>query len=413
MQSYKTPEGECAMNNNYDYVIVGGGLSGASAIKGIREIDKRGTIALIGEENDPPYDRPPLSKKLWFNKVQVEDIFLNKKDFYTSDETELLIGTRVTGIDTENKLVITDGGGVYSFGKLLLATGGKPRTLTIPGWNLPEVIYYRTLADYRRLRIYAAPGKSALIIGGGFIGTEVAAALSSNKVDVTMIFPESYFVQNVFTESLGNHIVDSYKLKGVKVITEDIPASLEKKHGRILAKTKKGKEIHADFVVAGIGITPSTDLAKAAGLSIDNGIVVNDQLASSHPDIFAAGDVCNFESIALSKRMRVEHWDNALTQGRIAGRNMAGANDIFDYVPYFFSDLFEFGYESAGDINSSYETHSVWQEENKTGIIYYIKNKITVGAMLCNVWGKIDTARELIRARKQFSSAELDTAIRF
>ncbi len=404
---------ENCMEKNFDYVIVGGGLAASSAIKGIREVDASGSIAFISEETDLPYDRPPLSKKLWFGKLKVEEIFLDDEANYSKNRIVPMTGTRVVGIDAESNTVMTDAGAAISFRKLLLATGGRPRALTIPGWNLPELFYYRTLSDYRKLKLYAAPGKKALVIGGGFIGTEMAAALASNKVDVTMIFPESYFVQNVFPEGLGRHLVTAYREKGIKVVSEDIPSSIEKKKIGISVKTKKGKEISADFIVAGIGITPSTALASEAGLDTENGIVANRFLAASRPDIFSAGDNCNFESIALGRRMRVEHWDNARTQGRAAGRNMAGANEEFDYIPYFFSDLFDFGYESAGDINSSYDTHAVWKEEYRTGIIYYGKADKVVGAMLCNVWDRVDEARELIRGGMRFIKADLEEAIRF
>jgi 3-phenylpropionate/trans-cinnamate dioxygenase ferredoxin reductase component len=401
------------MAATYQYVIIGGGLAGASAIKGIREIDPNNPILLVSAEKDLPYDRPPLTKKLWFGKIKEEGVFLDPADYYSKSGVDVLSNTRVASIDPNGKTVTTNAGVVFGFKKLLIATGGSPRALTIPGGDLPGIYYYRTFDDYRRLREEAASGKSVLIIGGGFIGTEIAAALNTNKVGVTMVFPESYFVQNVFPDYLGSMLVSNYQDRGVNVIAEDIPASISKQGRKFLVRTKKGRDIVTDIIIAGIGIFPGVELAKNAGLTVTNGIEVDKFLAASHSDIYAAGDTCNFESFALGKRIRVEHWDTAKTQGRQAGRNMAGAGEVFDYVPYFFSDLFEFGYESAGDITSVHPTYPVWKTPNNTGVIYYMAEDTVAGIMLCNVWDKVEEAREIVRAKRRYSKKELDILIKY
>jgi 3-phenylpropionate/trans-cinnamate dioxygenase ferredoxin reductase subunit len=391
----------------YQYVIVGGGLAGTSAIEGIREKDKSGAILLIGKEKDMPYDRPPLSKKLWSGKKKVEDIFLHDGSFYKDSNVELALGSNVTGLDSGKKRITTGGGDEIHYTKLLLAIGGFPRRLEIPGGDLDDICYYRTLEDYRRIRGMASEGKGAVVIGGGFIGSEIAAALSMNKLKVTMIFPEEYLVQRIFPVGLGRAIQKIYSERGITVLNQDEPASFEKKSGRITTRTKKGKEIQSDIVIAGIGIVPSLDLARQGGVHTDNGIVVDEYLATTDPDIYAAGDNASFMSSALGQRMRVEHWDNSIAQGRAAGRNMAGAGEKFDYIPYFFSDLFEFGYEAAGVIDSRLETFADWKKENDTGVIYYLKDGTVRGVMLCNVWEKIDSARELIRKQKKVEPQEL------
>jgi 3-phenylpropionate/trans-cinnamate dioxygenase ferredoxin reductase subunit len=403
-------EGDMA-EKKYQYVIVGGGLAGTSAIEGIREKDKSGAILLIGREKDMPYDRPPLSKKLWSGKKKIEDIFLHDTAFYKESNVELALGSNATGLDRGKKKITTGGGGEIQYAKLLLATGGFPRRLEIPGGDLEDVCYYRTLEDYRRIRGMAVEGKEAVIIGGGFIGSEIAAALSMNKLRVTMIFPEEYLVQRIFPEGLGRSIQNIYSERGITVLSGDVPSSFEKKSGRITTRTKQGKEVQSDIVIAGIGIVPSLDLARQGGIRTDNGIVVDEHLATSDPDVYAAGDNASFVSTALGQRMRVEHWDNSIAQGRTAGRNMAGAGEKFDYIPYFFSDLFEFGYEAAGMIDSRLETFSDWKKENDTGVIYYLKDGAVRGVMLCNVWEKIDAARGLIRSQKRMKPEELKGAI--
>ncbi len=397
---------------HFDYVIVGGGLAGASAIEAIIERDRSGSILLAGSERHLPYDRPPLSKKLWFGKKKVEDIFIQPKDFYEKNGITLELGIKITGLDKERKTIGDERGNSYSFGKLLLATGGAPRTLSIPGGTLESIYYYRYLDDYLKLRREAVEGSSALVIGGGFIGSEVAAALNINRVDVTMLFHGPYLVDRVFPEPLGRALQARYVEKGVKIITNDRPASIVWKDKRFITKTEKGNLIESDMVVIGAGITPSVELAVSAGLKVSNGIEVDGLLRTSHPDIYAAGDNAEFPYAALGMRMRVEHWDNAVKQGECAGRNMAGESALYDHMPYFFSDLFEFGYEAVGEVSSSLETFADWQKENEKGVVYYLKDNRVRGAMMCDIWDKVEEARRVIREAKSFTPAGLKGLIR-
>jgi len=396
----------------YSYVIVGGGLAGASAVEGIRERDKSGAILLIGGEKHLPYDRPPLSKKLWFGKKKVEDIFLHDQKFYDQNGVTVALGTKVTSLDAKQKNITTSDGKSHLFQKLLLATGGVPRALPVPGGDLEGICYYRYLDDYLRMRTEAAAGKSAVVIGGGFIGSEVAAALNINKVDVTMIFPEPYICSRVFPENLGMALQRQYRERGITVLAGEKPASFAKKGSRFVTITGGGRQIESDVVIVGIGIAPSLELAKSAGLLTGNGVEVNQHLQTSDPDIYAAGDNAFFPYQALGKQTRVEHWDNALNQGKCAGRNMAGAGEPYTYMPYFFSDLFEFGYEAVGDVSAELETFVDWQKENDTGVIYYLKDGRVRGAMMCNVWEKVDAARDLIRKAERMTPESLRGAIR-
>ena len=395
----------------YSHIILGGGLAGAAAVEGIRQHDAGGSILLISAEHDAPYDRPPLTKQLWTGKKRVEQIFLHPQSFYTQHGVELKLATDVTALDATGHIVRDGAGNDFRYNKLLLATGGTPRRLAIPGGDLEGVNYYRTLNDYRQVRAAVAPGKSAVVIGGGFIGSEIAASLCVNQVAATMIFPGEWLVARVFPEQLGRALTDYYRSKGVTVLTQDAPTSIERNGNRYIVYTRDGKQCPADLVVAGLGITPNMSLAKTAGLKTGDGIVVDEFLRTSHPDIYAAGDVAFFPEQVLGPR-RIEHWDNAISHGKHAGRNMAGANQPFTDMPYFFSDLFEFGYEAVGDVNSRLETFADWQEPNKTGVIYYLNGGRVRGAMMCNVWEKVDAARELIRQAQTMRTEDLRGAIR-
>ena len=397
---------------SYSHIIIGGGLAGAAAIEGIRQHDSTGSILLISAEQDPPYDRPPLSKKLWTGAKRVEDIFLHPQSFYTQHAIELKLATEVTSLDLAGHLVRDRSGNSFSYTKLLLATGGTPRHLTIPGGDLKGLSYYRTLNDYQEVRTSAAAGKSAVVIGGGFIGSEMAASLCVNGVSVTMVFPDEWLVSRVFPESLGRALTDYYRSKGIGVLTQDAPTSIEQSTNGYVVHTRNGQHCNADLVIIGIGILPNISLAQAAGLKTDNGIAVDELLRTSHPDVYAAGDVAFFPDQVLGPR-RIEHWDNAISQGKQAGRNMAGANEPFTEMPFFFSDLFEFGYEAVGNVDSRLETFADWQEANKTGVIYYLDEARRVrGAMMCNVWDKVDAARTLIRRAQPMRVEDLRNAIR-
>jgi NAD(P)H-nitrite reductase large subunit len=379
----------------FKYVIIGGGLAGASAVKGIRERDAHGSVLLICGEKHMPYDRPPLTKKLWFGKTTVEKIVVLDQTYCEQNGIEVALAREVVGIDPGQKTVTEKSGTRRRYEKLLLATGGTPRRLSVPGGDLEGVCYYRYLDDYLRTREQAAEGKSAVVVGGGFIGSEIAAALSINKVGVTMVFPSPYLVSRVLPEHLGKALQDKYVARGVKVLAGSRPASFGKNGGRFVTRVA-GQQIESDMLIVGVGIAPSVKLAQQAGLQVGDGVIANEFLQTSNPDIYAAGDNALFPYYALSQQMRVEHWDNAVNQGKWAGRNMAGAHEPYTYMPYFFSDLFEFGYEAVGEVDSSLETLADWQKEDEKGVIYYLHDGKIRGAMMCDVWDRVDAARELI-----------------
>jgi 3-phenylpropionate/trans-cinnamate dioxygenase ferredoxin reductase subunit len=250
----------------YSHIILGGGLTGAAAVEGIRQHDAKGPILLISAEPDLPYDRPPLTKQLWTGKKKVEQIFVQPQSFYTDHGVDLKLSTEVTELNVTSHTVRDSAGNPYRYNKLLLATGGTPRRLAIPGGDLKGISYYRTLRDYQQLRAAVTPGKSAVVIGGGFIGSEIAASLNINQVAVTIIFPQQWLVSRIFPEPLGRSLTDYYRSKGVTVFSEDTSTSIQQNGDAYLIQTRAGHQIRADIVIAGIGITPNIALAQAAGL---------------------------------------------------------------------------------------------------------------------------------------------------
>jgi NADPH-dependent 2,4-dienoyl-CoA reductase/sulfur reductase-like enzyme len=388
----------------YRYLIVGAGMTGDAAAHGIRELDAAGPIALLGAEPHPPYNRPPLSKGLW--KGDDEDSTYRKPP---AEGVELRSGRRAVRLDLPSHRLIDDLGEAHGFEKLLLATGGVPRR--VAGWD-ERVIYYRTLDDYRRLRDLCGEGQRFAVIGGGFIGSEVAAALAMNGERVALIFPDPGIAARVFPRELAEHLAGYYRDKGVEVHAGEKVEKVEA-HGELsVIHTASGAKIEADAVIAGLGIQPSIELAVHAGLAVDNGIVVDGTLRTSHPDVFAAGDVANFLDPALGKRVRVEHEDNANTMGRHAGRAMAGDTSPYQHQPFFYSDLFDLGYEAVGDLDSRLETVVDWVEPFRQGVIYYLADRRVRGVLLWNTWEKVEAARALIADKGPFKPADLKGRIR-
>jgi 3-phenylpropionate/trans-cinnamate dioxygenase ferredoxin reductase component len=386
---------------HFQYLILGGGLAGDSAVRGIRELDTEGSIGMISMESDPPYVRPSLSKGLWKGR-SIEKIWRNTRDL----GAEILLGRKVIELDPLKKCVRDEQGNEHTFDKLLLATGGSPVHLP---FGDDDIIYYRDLRDYHRLRALSENGEQFVVIGGGFIGSEIAAALTMVGKKVIMIFPEEGIGANVFPRELSGYLNEYYCEKGIEVVNNDVVGGLEK-HGNLLTvRTRSGSSFAAHGVVAGIGIRPNLELAKQGGLNTENGILVDEQLQTSAPDVYAAGDVANFYHATLGKRVRVEHEDNAVHMGRLAGRNMAGASEMYTHAPMFYSDLFELGYEAVGDINSKLSIVTDWQEPFQKGVIYYLdpSDRRVRGVLLWNVWDQVDSARALIAEPGPFESADL------
>jgi 3-phenylpropionate/trans-cinnamate dioxygenase ferredoxin reductase subunit len=359
----------------FRYLVVGAGMTGDAVCNGIRDADPEGSIGLVGEESFPPYKRPPLTKALW--KGADESTIWRKQEH----GAELVLGRRIVSLDLGAHTAVDDTGEEYRYERLVLATGGTPRRL---GGDDERFTYYRTLEHYRRVREQSDEGASFLVVGGGFIGSEIAAALRSQGREVTMVVPEEGIGWRTFPPDLARFVADYYREQGVVVNAETMFDSAE----------------GYDAVVAGLGIVPRTDLAEAAGLTVDDGIVVDEYgRVDGHDDVFAAGDVARFPYVALGKTARVEHEDHANTHGRHVGANAAGANEPYEHLPFFYSDLFDLGYEAVGNLDSRQDHIDLWLEPNKKGVVAYVDaDKRPRGFLLWNVWDKVDPARELIRA---------------
>jgi 3-phenylpropionate/trans-cinnamate dioxygenase ferredoxin reductase component len=360
-----------------NYLIVGGGMTADAAVKGIREHDADGRIVLVGAEQHPPYKRPPLSKGLWSGGDEAK-VWKNTADA----GADLVLGRHIVSLDPQAKRAVDDAGDEYAFDKVLLATGGTPRTL--PGSPSERLFYYRTLDDFRKLRAIAGEGKRVTVIGGGFIGSELAASLTGVGANVTMLFPEDGVAWRVLPPELSGFVTGYYREKGVEVHTGESISSTD--------------DIDADAVVLGLGIVPNVELAESAGLPTDNGVLV-DEYGRVTGDVFAAGDVANFPSPVLGKRFRVEHEDHANTHGKVVGANMAGANQPYDHLPFFYSDMFDLGYEAVGDVDSRLATVETWTEPNRKGTVAYVDDDGRPrGFLLWNVWDKVDAARDVLKA---------------
>jgi 3-phenylpropionate/trans-cinnamate dioxygenase ferredoxin reductase subunit len=378
---------------SYDYVIVGAGVAAASAVKGIRSGDTSGSIAVLGSEPHKPVYRPDLSKALWLEDDKTLEGSSLAGDLDADDAVDLLTETTVTAIDPGAHVVRLADGSSVGYGKLLLATGAEPRVLGVdPG---PRVVYYRTAGDYERLRALAEKGSHVAVVGGGYIGSEIASALVQNDVDVTLVLDLEDVQEQMFPRDLAASLTKAFEDRGVTVVHGSVEGGEETESG-VRIRIDDGSDIVADAAVIGVGVLPRTGLAEDAGLDVDNGIVVDDHLRTSAADVYAAGDVASYPDALLGRR-RVEHVDHAEKSGEHAGKVMAGADAAYDYTPYFWSDILEAGYEAVGETSSRLDMVEDWKDgEIGTGVVYYLKEGQVRGAVLWNVWDSVDKARELI-----------------
>jgi 3-phenylpropionate/trans-cinnamate dioxygenase ferredoxin reductase component len=375
----------------FRYLIVGGGMTADAACRGIRDHDPDGSIGLVGEEPFAPYARPPLSKALWKGSDE-DSVWRGTPDL----GVDLRLGRRMVSLDLDGHTATADDGETHTYERVLLATGGTPRRLSNAS---DEVIYYRTLATYRQLHEIAGDGIRAAVIGGGFIGSEVAAALAMNGCKVTILFPDPGIGAKLFPAHLSSFVNDYYREQGLDVRPGQMVESVSREGAGFSVATEGEGAVEADVVVAGLGIVPRTDLAEQAGLEVDDGVLVDEYgRAGGRDGVFAAGDVARFPVPALGGTRRVEHEDHANTHGRHVGANMAGANKPYEHLPFFYSDLFDLGYEAVGDVDSRLEPVAAWAEPNRKGVVCYVEDGKPRGFLLWDVWGKVDAARDLIRA---------------
>lgn len=388
----------------YTYLILGGGMTGSAAIEGIREADPQGSIGLLSTDTHPPYDRPPLSKGLW-KDTSLDEIWRETD----GRAVTFHLGRTARSLDPQQKQVTDDEGTVYTYGKLLLATGSTPRRLPFGG---EEILYYRTVDDYQRLRALTEQHSHFAVIGGGFIGTEIAAALAMNGKKVALIIPDAAVGSRMCPAELAEFLTAYYREKGVEVILNAKVTGFEERDGQKVLTLAEGpeqkeREISVEKVVAGIGVRPNVELAEAAGLTVEDGVQVDAALRTSQPDIYASGDLASFHNPALDKWLRVEHEDNATTMGKCAGASMAGQDVNYDYLPFFYSDLFDMGYEAIGEVDSRLEMVEDWKEPCQEGVIYYLKEGRVRGVLLWNIFDQVEGARQLIASGETVTPSDL------
>jgi 3-phenylpropionate/trans-cinnamate dioxygenase ferredoxin reductase subunit len=389
------------MEHEYDYLIIGGGMAGDAAAKAIRAADASARIGIVGAESSPPYERPPLSKALWKGDKSLESIGLDT----AATGAVLHQGRRVQALDRAAGRASDDQGDSYRYRRLLLATGASPRRLPFAGND--RVIHFRTVEDYRRLRHHAVAGARIAVVGGGFIGSELAASLSGVGCKITMLFPGASIGSGRYPPALATFLDDYYRERGVELLARVKVVDGRADGEGVELVLSDGRHLRVDAAVAGLGVRPDTALAELAGLAVDDGVVVDAQLRTSDPHIWAAGDLANFFSPSLGRRLRVEHENAAVEMGAHAGRAMTGGADGYTTLPYFYSDLFDLGYEAVGLLDARLQLVEDWSEPYRKGVVYYLEGGRVRGVLLWNVWGQVDAARALIAQPGPFDASSL------
>ena len=332
------------------FAILGGGMVAGYAAKQLVELGLRpGDLAILSADNSVPYERPPLSKGFLAGKDTEEAIRINPEDFYRKQGVDIKLQCEVSAVDSQRRRVIFEKGREFAFEKLIVATGARPRRLNVPGANLRNVHYLRTVADSVAIRTALDGVTHALVIGGGFIGMEVAAVLSQAGIAVTMVLKEDRIGARLFSPEMSNFFEAYYRERGVRILGSTSVAQLRGEEAVSSAVVADGQAIPCQLVVVGIGVQPATDMLANSGIEIGDGIMVNEYLETTQANILAAGDVANYPDLIFGKRRRVEHWDNAVTQGQYCARVLMGERVAFKHVPYFFSDIFDLSYEYWGD----------------------------------------------------------------
>jgi NADPH-dependent 2,4-dienoyl-CoA reductase/sulfur reductase-like enzyme len=384
----------------YDYLIVGGGMVADNAAKALRDVDPTGSIGIIGLDPDEPVTRPALTKKLWTDPdFSFDQVWLKTAE---QPHLDLVCGLRVDAVMPSRHRVRV-GDQEIGYRRLLLATGGEPKTLDLPDDD--RILTFRTVDDYRRLRELSGHGRRIAVIGSGYIGSELAAGLIQNDTQVVLIYPQKLIYQDAFPTELAERLTGMYTEHGVTLQPGTTVTGGSAGPDGIRLITDSGDQIDVDVAVVGVGITPNTELAQQAGLSVDDGIIVDSHLTTSDPDILAAGDVARYPDQILG-RQRVEHVDNANQMGRQAGRNLAGAGEPYRYTPYFYSVMFGNRYEAVGTLDPSADLIQTWSDDHQRGVVHYLDGSGAVnGVLLWNVDERLDDARTVI-ARS--AAGELD-----
>jgi 3-phenylpropionate/trans-cinnamate dioxygenase ferredoxin reductase component len=381
------------------FVIVGAGLAGAKAAESLREEGFDDRLVLIGDEPERPYERPPLSKDYLRGEAQ-EKPYVHEQAFYADHDIELMTSARVTGIDPGLEELLLEGDRRLGYDRLLISTGAVPRRLDVPGADLEGIHYLRTVADSERIGARFEPGRRLVVVGSGWIGAEIAASARQKGCEVTMLEMASLPLERVLGPEVGRVYLDLHRDHGVEFLAQTTVDRFEGDGSVERVLTRDGAVIETDFVVVGIGVAPRTGLVETAGFEIDNGILVDEDLEASVKGVFAAGDVANARHPFYGRRLRVEHWANALNQGPVAAKAMLGKPAVYEEIPYFFSDQYDAGMEYSGYATEWDEVVFRGDVSAREFIAFWLKDERLVAGMNMNVWDVSDPIRELIRSRR-------------
>lgn len=373
---------------NFTYAIIGGGLAAGYAAKIFADNDPAPQeVAIFSRESVPPYDRPPLSKDFLAGEKEASETLINDPQFYTENHIELYLNTPVTGVDLDARQLFTDEG-TFGFEKLLIATGAHPRTfqdLDLPGAELDGIYYLRRLSDARQIQAEIEDAERAVVIGGSFIGMEVASVLAQRGVATILTFPESRVWEAFFTPEMSRFFTDYYEERGVTILPETEIKGFVGENNRVQAvQLAQNQSLPADLVVAGIGVKPNLELFRDTPLQINDGIIVNRFLETNVPGVFAAGDVAEYRDLITDTTQRIEHWDNAYQQGQHAAAVMLGQRTVFKHVPYFFSDVFDLSYELWGDPSEADTIVHRGDVENGRFSVWWVKDAKLKAAFVMN-----------------------------
>ena len=391
------------------FVILGGGMVAGYAAKQLVELGlKRGELTIVSADNFVPYERPPLSKGFLAGKDNEDAIRISPAEFYKEHGIELKLQCEVSEVNSKSKRLIFKAGGEFSFDRLVIATGARARKLNIPGANLRNVFYLRTLDDSRSIRNELKKVKRAVVIGGGFIGMEVTAVLTQAGIEVTMVLSDDRIWKRLFTPEMSNFFEGYYKERGVRFIKSAAVSELRGDGVVRSAVLADGQTLPCELVVAGIGAQPETEMLASSGFEVSDGIVVNEYLETAQLGIYAAGDVVNYLDVLFQKRRRVEHWDNAVSQGQHSARALMGDRAPFKHVPYFFSDVFDLSYEYWGDSTGADEIVHRGDFAKKSFSTWWLRDNTVVAAFTMN---RPDEEREVapkwIESRHKASAKDL------
>jgi NADPH-dependent 2,4-dienoyl-CoA reductase/sulfur reductase-like enzyme len=393
----------------YKYIILGGGVAaGFAAREFVKRGIKAGELGIVSADDQLPYDRPSLSKGFLAGKSEMDDILINDADFYREYQIGVRLDDPVEDIDLEKKQLQTQSRNVESYEKLLIATGSRVRKFDLPGAELKGLYYLRWLDDARILRAAAEGAQHAIVIGGGFIGMEVASQLAQKAIKTTMLFPEERLMERFFTPQMSAFFKRYYGDRGVSFITEAEIGSFVGAEKISAVVLRSGQQLEADMVVAGIGVEPALELFEGTGLKLENGIVVNEYLETNMPDVYAAGDVANYYDVIFGKQRRIEHWDNAFQQGKHAAAVMTGKREPFQKVPYFFSDIFDLSWDFWGDTEGAGQTIHRGSLESGSFSTWWLKESRVVAAFVMNrPEEEREVAPQWIKTGHQASSVSL------